>query len=90
MFIGYYEDACEDPAEFLRTVFEFLGVDARQFDWNSPILGLRRNVGGYPMPERFRKVLSEQYKEEIGNLHDLLGSRYTKEWISSFERTAKQ
>lgn len=86
VFVGYYEEVAERPAELLARLFAFLGVDDAGFDWQAPLLTRRVHSFHREIPERIRRELQATYEGEIVALHERLGNQYTARWLASCRR----
>lgn len=56
VFVGLYDDLNDDPDQFVRAVFDFLGVDT---SFNANTMG-RANASGKPRSKLLHKVLSSR------------------------------
>jgi hypothetical protein len=72
LFIRFYEDIVRRPQQLLADVFAFLGV-SRDVDWSSfPFQEVVHRGPGIRMPDRYRALLQELYREQI----EVLAARF--------------
>lgn len=82
MWVGFFDDVAERPTHVLDAVFEFLGVSPER-DWTGYPFQRRINRGpGIPLPERYRRYLTDLYGEEIERLGERLGGPVER-WAGS-------
>lgn len=75
VLIGFQEEMANEPRALMERVCHLIGAST-DIDWNTLELDQVRGKGlGIPMPERFREVLTEIYREPLLRLHDRLGDR---------------
>ncbi len=82
LFIGYYEDVAERPAELLREIFAFLGVDTA-VEIPAKVLSGKVNVTSYGLPTDPILVaeLKDLYLEKMRRLCAVLPSERTAAWL---------
>ncbi len=80
IFIGYYEDVKQNPINFLKSVFDFLGI--RKTDsWDVFPLSKKMNAGDKrQIPERFKRFLSEKYANDLLKIWELTQNDHVKNW----------
>lgn len=80
IWLGYYEDVQKDPIGFLKRVFDYLGVGAPN-SWSVFPLNKKMNVGDKrPIPERFKKFLSQKYVNDLMKIWEKTQNPHVKNW----------
>lgn len=81
IFVGFYDEVRETPEELLLRIFEFLGADASPRHVHKQV---RRAVGAQSygaIPERYARLLSERYHDQVVRLHERFGNVHTQVWL---------
>jgi hypothetical protein len=86
--VDFYERLAESPADFLKDVLRFLGLDASDAVVPATV-GQPRNRGRYsPPPPAVARVLARRYLEPCRAYHRRFSSRYTAAWLRACEELA--
>ena len=89
IFLGFMEELADKPADFLRRVFDFLGVD----DTHKPqreLMGQKINFADYPaVSETTARRLAQHLLVDTRQLHERLTSPHTAAWLARLERLTK-
>jgi hypothetical protein len=80
--ILFYDDLCADPDAFLKNVLDIINVDSERVS-QTDVIGRRVNVGGVPVPTRFRLQLREIYESELAELRSLIDRTLWPEWLKT-------
>jgi len=73
-FCGFFESISECPRELLVAIFRFLGVST-DVDWaRFPLAEVFFPGIGVELPDRFRRVLTDQYRADIDRLYARFGA----------------
>lgn len=83
-FIGFFEDLVDTPEPFLRSVFDFLGVDSSEKNITQLAFKKSNPSPKKPMPPEFREYLTRRYYPQIQILSDKLGS-HAVQWLREAE-----
>lgn len=85
-FIGFYEEIAQTPQEFLLRLFDFLEVEVSE---RCITAAAERRYNASPemnIPPRLKRLLAEQYYDQIKGLSQLVGS-YATNWFADIEAT---
>lgn len=72
-FLEFYDTLEADPADLLRRVYEFLGVDASPQRVPLDVLERRNAAVARPIPHELHVALCEKYEPQLEALSALLG-----------------
>jgi hypothetical protein len=85
IFIGFLEEVAAQPADLLRRIFDFLGVDATH-RIPSELAGQKINFADYPgAPHQTSVRLAQALIEDTRRLHQRLSSMHTASWLEKME-----
>lgn len=86
IFIGFYEQIRDTPAQLLQAVFRFLNVEDsdRHVSEISTQKVFSRNPP--PLPDQFARELARLLNGEIAALHRRFNNDYTAGWLASAQR----
>jgi hypothetical protein len=85
MLVGFFDDLERDPRYLLRTILEFLEIDAGD-DVISNNVGERRNPGrSEVIPPAVERFLARRLIDEVRSLHARFDNEYTKKWLEDTE-----
>ena len=85
IFIGFFDDLCENPRALLKQVLGFLQVDSGE-DLLPPDVNDRSNPGrGERIPARFEKVRARVLADEVRSIHRRFGNVHTGRWLTYTE-----
>ena len=81
----FYEDLLRNPADFLASVLQFIGADAR---WQSPALQRMSNVGekSPPLSDYLRDRWKDRYAETVNGVLKRVGDAYQMNGTSDRHR----
>ncbi|MGR8933298.1 MAG: sulfotransferase [Gammaproteobacteria bacterium] len=86
LYIGFYEEIRDNPAQLLKSIFRFLGVedgDRHLSEIAAQKIFAREHP---PLPDSIGRELAHQLIGEITALHRRFNNRHTAEWLASAER----
>ncbi|TAL53856.1 MAG: hypothetical protein EPN89_01485, partial [Methylovulum sp.] len=83
IFTGFFEDISNNPRKLLKSIFQFLGVDAS--DKNISAMAYRRINGRdyLPLANYLAHEPAGLLIKEIEQLHERFDNSYTEQWLSS-------
>ena len=82
VFVGYYEEVKESPAELIQKILDFLRLDAPQQSIES--LTEVVSEGQYiAREEAYDTFLRQQYQPKLEELATLMDSPYVADWLTS-------
>jgi hypothetical protein len=85
IFIGFLEEVEAQPADLLRRIFEFLGVDAAH-QVPADLAGKKINFADYPpTPHQTSVRLAQALVNDTRRLHQRLSSAHTSSWLEKVE-----
>jgi hypothetical protein len=71
MFVGLFDQITNQPKEMLQDIFRFLGV-SEDVDWNTiPYKKVFNRGSSEKIPEQYKAVLVNMYRDEIKRLQEL-------------------
>ena len=86
IFLGFMEEMASEPENFLRRIFDFLGVD----DTHRPqrkLMDQKINFADYPaVSQTTARRLAQDLLVDTRQLHERLASPHTAAWLARFER----
>jgi hypothetical protein len=90
IFLGFMEELANEPEDFLRRIFDFLGVD----DTHQPqraVMDNKINFAHYPaVSETTAGRLAQDLLDDTRQLHERLNSPHTAAWLGRIEMLIKQ
>jgi len=85
LFIGFFEELSECPEDFLRRLYDFLGISSAP-EFMPKTLHSKYHVGlDIPMPPKVAFFLANMYYNDIVELNKRFGG-YTKNWLDTAEK----
>lgn len=79
--VGFYDELRTDPAQFLRKVQIFLELPIEV----PTDVGARRNAGNWTtVPQPFRTLLQELFRQPMADLHARCRSHHTEAWLTRY------
>ena len=85
MLVGFFDDLERDPRYLLKTILEFLGIDAGD-DVISASVGERRNPGrSEVIPPAVERFLAQRLIDEVRSLHARFDNKHTQGWLDDTE-----
>ena len=89
VFVGFYDEVADNPAELLERVLRFLGVDPSPAGW-TPDLGRRVNAAeASDLPPDLARELALRYREPLQTLAAEFGAPPAR-WLARANRLAAQ
>lgn len=86
IFIGFYEQVRDTPKQLIKTIYQFLGVDASE-QLIPAIATTKINVNEYPkMPDHIGYILAMLLLDDMEKLHQRFNNQYTAEWLKSAQQ----
>lgn len=81
--IGFFDDLKRNPEDFFRNLLAFLGAERTQ---EIDLPGRKTNEGlPVRMPESFRSLLAEHYRDEIIQMQGSPLGKYAGEWVRKYD-----
>jgi hypothetical protein len=89
IFVGFFEQVQNEPEDLLIRILDFIGVEASGEHVPADIRKMTGSGGRYgPIPDRYARLLSERYFDQIVRLHERFHNEYTKGWLDYAEQHA--
>jgi hypothetical protein len=73
----------KQPAALIKRLFDFLGVDDGDFDYEDGTLKTPVHSGGRPIPPEVHEELVALYRDEIQVLARIYPCEYTRHWAAA-------
>ena len=85
MLVGFFDDLERDPRYLLRTIFEFLGIDASDDVIPANVVE-RQNPGrSEVIPPAIEQFLAQRLIDEVHRLHARFNNEHTQRWLNHTE-----
>ncbi|MCH7772018.1 MAG: sulfotransferase, partial [Bacteroidetes bacterium] len=87
--VAFFDQLVEDPKNFLKDIFRFLGVDDSD-EYVPNTVGVKRNIGQYPtISDKYLELLASTYLPNLEKLHRRFNNQYTAQWLNTLTPHAK-
>lgn len=83
----FFDQLSEDPAELLREIYRFIGIDDSDAVIPASVREKRNPSGSPNIPDRYARLLSELFLPELEELHGHFANQYTERWLQDARDT---
>lgn len=83
VFVGFFDDLRADPASFLESVLDFLGVAADSAERSDRVAEVVHAGRPETVSEATASVLAAELLDEVERLHERFGNAATQRWLDN-------